>query len=64
MHAKTSLRTYEFRLRMQEQVCICRLDFAHTRTNTEGCSSIFSKFSQPELNLNMFLPILEGQVFI
>ena len=63
-HARIDLHTHESRLCKQEQVYACKLDSTHTRTNTEGCSSIFFKFSQPKLNINMFLPLLEYQVFI
>ena len=63
-HARTSLHTHESRLRMQEKVCTRRPESVHTRTNIEGCSSIFSKLSQQKLNLNMFLPLLKCQVFI
>ena len=45
MHARTSLRTHESRLRRQEQVCLHRPEFAHARMNTEGCSLTFSSFS-------------------
>ena len=48
MRARTSLCTYEFKLRTQEQVCACNPEPAHARRNKECCSSIFSKFSQPK----------------
>ena len=63
-HARTSLRKHEFRLRTQEQVCVCKPNSTHARMNAEGCSSIFFKFSQPKLNLNIFLLLLECHLFI
>ena len=58
-HARISLLTHEFRLHTQEQVYIRRLDSAHAKANKEGCFLIFSKFSQQELDLNMFLSLLK-----
>ena len=63
-HARTSLRIHEYRLHAQEHVYARRPEPAHIGTNIEGCSLTFTKFSQPKLNLNMFLPLLKCQVFI
>ena len=55
-HGRIDLRTHESRLCNQEQVYACRLDSMPTRTNTEGCSSIFFKFSNPKLNKHVPTP--------
>ena len=64
MHARISLHMHQSRLHTQEQVCACRPKPTYVGMNTEGCSLTFFKFSQPKLNQNMFLPLLEYQVFI
>ena len=63
-NARIDLCSHESRLRTWEQVYAHKPEFAHARTSTEGCSSTFSNFSQPKLNLDIFLPLLECQVFI
>ena len=64
MYARTSLRTHEYRLRVQEHVYSRTSEPMHAGTNTEGCSSTFSKFPKSKLNLNILIPLLKFQVFI